>query len=421
MVELNTKQGYLDADLIKKDFPIFELNPVGEELVYLDSAASSQRPNQVLVAMDDYYRRSHANVHRGVYQIAENATKLYEKARVNVGKFINAPDPTREVIFTKNATEAINLVAKTWGQRFLKAGDKVVVTVLEHHANLVPWLMLKETVGVSLEFIEIDGDGMLDITGLEEKLNKAKVVAVSMASNVLGTVVPIKMITEVAHNAGAMVLADGAQYVPHRKVDVRDLNLDFLAFTGHKMLGPTGIGVLWGRRELLESMPPFLGGGEMILDVKRDRFLPNELPYKFEAGTPPIAEAVGLDAAVNYLNTIGMDAVASHDSMLTQFCMEQMSENLGDLVNVYGPPKSMNEFRNGLVSFGFNEVHPHDIAQVLDSYNICVRAGHHCAKPLMSTLCTTATTRASFYIYNTKDDVSKFINGLIKIKEMFLS
>lgn len=420
MVELNT-QNALDAEQIKRDFPIFQFNQEGYALTYLDSAASSQHPQQVLTAMDDYYRRTHANVHRGVYKIAENATKLYEKARINVGKFIGAENPSKEVIFTKNATEAINLVAKSWGQKYLKENDKVVVTVLEHHANLVPWLMLKESVGIQLEYIEIDQDGILELSDLEAKVFGAKLVAVSMASNVLGTIVPIKHIAKVAHNAGALVLADGAQYVPHHRVDVKELDVDFLAFTGHKMLGPTGIGVLWAKIDILETMPPFLGGGEMILDVKRDRFLANELPYKFEAGTPPIAEAIGLDAAVTYISNIGIEEIAIHDRMLIDYAMGLIQDNLRDQMVVYGPPASMNEYRNSLISFGFNDVHPHDIAQVLDSMNVCVRAGHHCAKPLMTTLCTTATTRASFYLYNTTEDVDKLVEGLIKIKKMFAS
>ncbi len=420
MVKLEQSTVPIDVKTIKKDFPIFTFNDRGESLVYLDSAASSQRPSQVLVAMDDYYRRTHANVHRGVYQLAENATKLYEKARTNVGKFIGAKSPATEVIFTKNATEAINLVAKTWGIKNLKQGDKVVVTVLEHHANLVPWLMLKESIGIELEYIEIDANGLLDLSDLEAKLNGAKLVAISMASNVLGTLTPIEDITKMAHDNGALILADGAQFVPHNKIDVSSLDIDFLAFTGHKMLGPTGIGVLWAKEKLLEAMPPFLGGGEMILDVRRDRYLANDLPYKFEAGTPPIAEAIGLDAAVKYLESIGMDNIKHHDHFLIDYSFNLIEDLLGDAITIYGPKRSQNSLRNGLISFGFEGVHPHDIAQVLDSNNVCVRAGHHCAKPLMSTLCTTATTRASFYFYNSTEDVDRLVDGLIKIKEMFL-
>lgn len=411
--------GPLDARAVRADFPLLMHPgaPGAPRLVYLDSAASAQRPQCVLDAMDDYYETTHANVHRGVYGIAEEATRRYEHARAAVGRMIGAPQPAREVIFTKNGTEAINLVAHSWGRTFLSSGDVVVLSEAEHHANIVPWLMLAEERGITLRYLRVGTDYHLDLDDLDEVVDGAKLVAVTGASNVLGTVPDLARIVAAAHGAGALVLVDGAQLVPHRSVDVAALGLDFLAFTGHKMLGPTGIGVLWARAELLEAMPPFLGGGEMISDVRLDGFTPNELPWKFEAGTPPIAEAVGLGAAVAYLEAIGLERIHAHEAALTTLAIERLSEAYDELT-IFGPSANSPD-RSGVISFSFGDVHPHDVAQVLDQYGVCVRAGHHCAKPLMRRLGVGATTRASLYLYNDEEDVDGLIAGLAHVREMF--
>ncbi len=406
----------LNVDEIRKDFPILETSKNGRRLVYLDSAASSQRPESVLNAMDDYYHTTHANVHRGVYSIAENATALFEKARVKAGKLINAQKPSKEIVFSKNATESINLVSKTWGSVNLGENDVILTSKMEHHANLVPWLMLKEQTGCQISYLEIDSNGELILDDIESKFQGVKLLAITMASNVLGTIPPVKYLTEIAHKNGALVIADAAQFVPHRLCDVSDLNVDFLAFTGHKIMGPTGIGVLYGKEELLEAMPPFLGGGEMILDVTLDGFKTNEIPWKFEAGTPPIAEAVGLSAAIDYLDAIGYGAIGEHERDLLEYCSNSLCETFGDKITLYGPKETAK--RTGLISFSFETVHPHDVAQILDDHNICVRAGHHCAKPLMYRLGLSATTRVSFSIYNDTSDVDALVTGLVKVVEM---
>ncbi len=407
----------LDVETIRKDFPLLARSVHGKPLVYLDSAATALQPRSVLAAMDRYYEMTHANVHRGVYATAEEATRLYEAARVAVGRFVGAPDPEREVVFTKNATEALNLVAQSWGRRNLAPGDRVLLTETEHHANLVPWLMLAEERGIVLEYLTIDGDGRLDLSDLDRKLDGVKLVGVAAMSNVLGTINPLARIAEAAHAAGALVVADGAQSVPHLPVDVKALGVDFLAFSGHKMLGPTGIGALWARAALLEAMPPFLGGGGMILDVRLDRFLPAEPPQRFEAGTPPIAEAVGLSAAVEYLQGVGMDAVRAHELELTAYALTAIDERLGDTCRVFGPPAGPD--RGGVLSLDVQGVHPHDLAQVLDQFAVCVRPGHHCAKPLMRKLGVTATARASVGLYNDEHDVDVLIEGIAEASRLF--
>ena len=409
--------GVLDVARLKRDFPVFERTARGKRLVYLDSAASSQHPRQVLQAMDHYYEHSHANVHRGVYELAEEADDLYDQARRAVGRFVGAADPEREVIFTKNATESVNLVASTWGRHSLRSGDVVVLTEMEHHANVVPWLMLADEIGLELRWLEIDDQYRLDLEPLDRLVDGARLVAVTAMSNVLGTIPPLRQITETTHAAGAVVLADGAQLVPHQRVDVAELGIDFLAFSGHKMLGPTGIGVLWARRSLLEAMPPFLGGGGMIRDVRRDGFVANELPWKFEAGTPPIAEAVGLAAAIEYLEELGMDAVAAHDHDLTAYALASLQERFGDELLIHGPRSA--EGRGAVLSLAYRDIHPHDLAQVLDQAGVCVRAGHHCAKPLMRRLGVGATARASFYVYNDEADVDALADALAEAGTLF--
>ena len=406
-----------DVESLRKDFPLLARTVHGRPLVYLDSASSSLQPRQVLVAMEHYYETCHANVHRGVYTTAEEATALYEGARVSVGRFIGAPDPEREIVFVKNATEALNLVARSFGTANLRRGDKVLLTELEHHANLVPWLMLSEQLGIELRYLAVDPDGRLDLSDLDRKLDGVKVVAISAMSNVLGTIPPLREITDAAHAAGALVVADGAQVVPHVPVDVQALDVDFLAFSAHKMHGPTGIGALWARAELLDSMPPFLGGGGMILDVRLDRFVPADPPHRFEAGTPPIAEAVGFAAAVDYLGSLGMARVRAHEEQLTEYAISAIADRLGSDCRVFGPPAGPD--RGGVLSLGFRDIHPHDLAQVLDQHGVCVRPGHHCAKPLMRVLGVTATARASIGTYNDEQDIDTLIEGLAEAGRLF--
>ncbi len=407
----------VDFSKLKADFPVLSRTVHGHRVVYLDSASSSQRPQCVLDAMDDYYRTTHANVHRGVYTLAEEADRLYDAARVAVGRFIGAPDPEHEVIFTKNATEAINLVAATWARTNLGPGDVVLLTDMEHHADIVPWLMLAEEIGIELRWIGIDEEYRLELSDLDRLLDGVKLVGCTTMSNVLGTITPFARIAEAAHRAGALVLADGAQSVPHLPTDVGRLGCDFLAFSAHKMLGPTGIGVLWGRRELLEEMPPFMGGGGMIHDVRRDGFTANVLPWKFEAGTPPIAEAVGLAAAVSYLEEVGLDAVRAHEVELTAYAQSIFSQRFGDDLQIFGPPGTAE--RGGVLSLAYRDIHPHDLAQVLDQAGVCVRAGHHCAKPLMRRMGVNATARASFYLYNDESDVDVLADAIAEAGTLF--
>jgi cysteine desulfurase/selenocysteine lyase len=417
MAQLKEAAPRLDVATLRKDFPLLAREVNGRPITYLDSASSGQRPVAVLDAMRHYDETTHANVHRGVYSIAVEATRLFEAARHNVGRFIGAPDPTREIVFTKNATEGINLVAHTWGRANLHPGDAIVLTEMEHHANIVPWHMLAEERGLTIRWIPVDDDGRLDLTDLASLVEGAKLVGVTCMSNVLGTINPISDIAEAAHAAGAVVVADGAQSVPHLPTEVAGLGVDFLAFSSHKMLGPTGIGVLWGRGDLLSELPPFLGGGEMILDVRKDGFTPNDIPWRFEAGTPPITEAIGLGAAVDYLQTVGMEAVRAHDVSLTTYAMATLAERFGDDIHIFGPADPSE--RGGVLSFAYRAIHPHDISQILDQYGVCVRAGHHCAKPLMRRLGVNATARASFGPYNDESDVDTLADALTEAGAFF--
>ncbi len=405
----------LDIIQIREDFPILkrEVAP-GVPLVYLDSTATSQKPQSVIRAMNDYYEKSNANIHRGVHTLAEEATAHYEVAREKIARFIGA-QKSREIIFVRNTTEAINLVAFSWGRKYLQRGDRILLTEMEHHSNLVPWQILAQEKELTLDFIPVTEEGLLDLQEYQRLLDwKPKLVAVTQMSNVLGTINPVKEITEMAHRAGAVVLVDGAQSVPHLPVNVRDLNVDFLAFSAHKMLGPTGIGVLYGKEALLEAMPPFLGGGDMIKKVYLRSFMPNDLPHKFEAGTPAIAEAIGLGAAVDYLNTIGMERIAAHEHEIVAYALEVLTEIDG--LKIYGPPANQ---KGAVVSFVMRGVHPHDVSQILDSQGIAVRAGHHCAMPLHEKYGLPATTRASFYLYNTREEVDALVRGLAKVKQIF--
>jgi cysteine desulfurase/selenocysteine lyase len=403
-----------DPVRVRADFPIFS-TPRATPLVYLDSAATSQKPQSVLDAMDRYYRTCNSNIHRGIYAIAEEATALYEDARRRIASFVNAANP-REVIFTRNSTEAINLVAYAWGRTFLKDGDAIVLTPMEHHSNLVPWHLLAAERKIELRFIPLTGDGQLDVDALPGLLADGRVKLVSFVhvSNVLGTVNPVAEIARIAKASGATVLVDASQSAAHLKLDVRALGADFVAFTGHKMLGPTGIGVLWGRRELLESMPPFLGGGEMIREVSLTSSKWNELPWKFEAGTMPIAEAVGLSAAVQYLEQLGMDHVFAHDRALVTYALERVTEVPG--LRVLGPAAGR---RGGVMAFTMEGIHPHDVATVLDRRGVCVRAGHHCAMPLHEYLGVPASARASFHCYSLREEVDALVAGLLEARHVF--
>jgi cysteine desulfurase / selenocysteine lyase len=408
--------GVLDVAAVRKRFPILERTVHDNRLVYLDSASSSQKPTSVLDAMTHYYETTHANVHRGVYTIAEEATRLYEAARSRVARFIGAPGPSG-VVFTKNVTEAVNLVAYAWGRANLREGDAVVLTEMEHHANLVPWLMLREERGIELRYLPVADDFTLDLSRLDEVVDGAKLVSFTAVSNVLGTINPVRQIVDAAHAAGALTLVDGAQHSPHLRTDVAAMGTDFYGFTSHKVLGPTGIGVLWARPELLEAMPAFLGGGEMIRDVRLDGWTPNDIPWKFEAGTPPIAEAIGLHAALDVLDELGLDAIRAHELELTAYMLRTLNERLGDGVTVYGPTDLSQ--RAGVVSFALRDVHPHDVSQVLDEHGVCVRAGHHCAKPLMRRLQVPATARASVYVYNDTDDIDALGDALVAARDFF--
>lgn len=405
----------LDADLIRADFPILERRTAsGARVTYLDSTATSQKPLAVIEAMNDFYRRSNANIHRGVHTLAEESTALYEQAREKVAKFINA-ESARQIVYTRNTTESINLVAYTWARANLKAGDLIVLTEMEHHSNLVPWHMLAAERGVELDFIPVTADGLLDLDAYRSLLTRdPKLVAFTHMSNVLGTVNPAAEIVRLAREVGAATLVDAAQSAPHLAIDAQAIGADFIAFSAHKMCGPTGIGALYGRAELLESMPPFLGGGDMIREVKLRSFRPNSIPHKFEAGTPAIAEAVGFGAAVDYLAAIGMDKISAHEHEIIEYALERLEEIPG--VKVFGPSADK---KGAVASFTLDGVHPHDVAQILDRDGIAVRAGHHCAQPLHEKFGIPATSRASFYLYNTRDEVDLLVNGIYKVKKLF--
>lgn len=400
---------------VRADFPLLQRSVDGKPLVYLDSAATSQKPRAVLEALQRYYEEYNANVHRGLYRIAERATLAYEEARAKVAAFVGARP--EELVFTRGTTEAINLVAYAWGDAFVRAGDEVLVTEMEHHSNLVPWQLLAQRRGARLRVLRVrPEDGTLDLDALDRLLTeRTRIVAVAHQSNVVGTINPVRYISERAHAVGAVVLVDGAQSVPHMPVRVGELGCDFLAFSGHKMCGPTGIGALWGRRELLEAMPPFHGGGEMIERVELEHSTYKDPPHRFEAGTPNIADAIALGVAVEYLRALGMEAVREHEKALVRYAMAQLAEVRG--VRLYGPKDP--ELRGGALAFTLEGVHPHDVAQVLDEQGVCVRAGHHCAQPLHRALGLTATARASVYLYNTPEDIDALVRGLERVRAFF--
>ncbi len=405
----------LDVERIRADFPILSRTAHGKPLVYLDNAATSQKPRQVIDAMSRVYLEHNANIHRGVYEFSETTTALFEGAREKVAKFINAPQ-TREVIFCRNATEGLNLVMQSWGREHIGAGDVIVTTVLEHHSNFVPWQQLAQQVGATLIVVDIDDDGRLRRDEFTAALAKhPKLVTITQTSNGLGTITPAKELTAEAHAAGALVVIDGAQSVPHSKVDVRDLDCDFLAFSGHKMLAPPGSGVVWGRAAILEKMRPFLYGGDMISRVAIDLTTWNDLPWKFEAGTSAYVDAIGLGAAVDYLEGVGMEKIHEHERALVAYALPKLLAIPG--LTVFGP-KTL-EDRVGVISFDVAGIHPHDVAQIFDSEGICVRAGHHCNQPLMTRLGTAATTRASFYLYNTFAEIDALVSAIDKAKKLF--
>lgn len=422
VAQVDERPQAFDVNKIRADFPILRRQVHGKPLVYLDNAATSQKPESVIRAMDDYYRTYNANIHRGVHTLAEEATAAYEAARRKVSRFIHASSP-KEIVFVRNTTEAINLVAMSWGRANVGKGDVIVLSVMEHHSNLVPWQLLAQAVGAQLEFIGLDAEGRLALDDLDRLLDqhgrRVKLVAVSGMSNVLGTINPVADIALRAHRAGALFLVDGAQSVPHLPVDVQAIGADFLGFSGHKMLGPTGIGALWARKELLQAMPPFLGGGDMISNVHLRESEWNEVPHKFEAGTPNVAQAIGLGAAVDYLNALGMEAVHAHEQSLVAYALERLATVPNS--KVYGPPA--NE-RGGVVTFNLIRdgellIHPHDLASILDREGIAIRAGHHCAQPLMEYYEVPATARASFYIYNLEEEVDKLVEALFKAQKVF--
>jgi len=405
------------ARRVRADIPLLQREINGRKITFLDSGASSLQPHAVIDAMSRYYELHHANVHRGVYQTANEATEAYEGSRAAVASFLNAPGGANEVVFTKNTTESINLIAKTWGATHLTSGDVVLISEMEHHANIVPWFQLREATGVEVRFIPVGDDYRLDLTKLDELLEGVKLLSVTAMSNVLGTKNPIGELAEAAHRVGALIAVDGAQSIVHGVTDVRELDIDFLAFSGHKMLGPTGIGVLWTRESVLDTMGPFLGGGGMIADVRVDGFTPAKGVARFEAGTPPIAESVGLHAAVRYLTGLGMENVADHDHELTVDALTRLESSFDGRVRVIGPSDTKD--RGGVISLDVEGVHPHDVAQVLDEFGVCVRPGHHCAKPLMKRFGLAATARASFGPYSMTRDTDVLLEALASAVTMF--
>jgi cysteine desulfurase/selenocysteine lyase len=414
--EPRIRDGRLDPYAIRAEFPILRTKVNGHPLVYLDSASTSQKPQAVIDAVDEFYGEYNANVHRGIYTIGERSTAAYERARVSTARFINAPD-SHEIVFTRNATEAINLVAYSWGRKHIERGDAIVLTEMEHHANLVPWQLLVQEKDGDLEFIPITDDGILRLDVFEVLLRlKPKLVAFTHVSNTLGTINPVAEMVAMAHEAGALVLVDGAQAVPHVPVDVQALGADFYVFSGHKMLAPTGSGALWARKELLDAMPPFMAGGEMIREVHLRRSEWNEVPWKFEAGTPDIAAAIGLGTAAEFLMTLGMGRVREHERELLDYALEVLPRQLPSL-QLYGPLDA--GIRGGVIPFNMPGVHPHDVAQVLDRFGIAVRAGHHCTMPLHERLDLAATARASFNVYTTREDIDALVAGLHEVERVF--
>jgi len=410
-----TAAAKLDARKLRADFPIFEQQIHGKPLAYLDSAVSSQKPRQVLDALRTFYETSYGNVHRGVYTLSERATAAYEGARQKVAALVNAP-AAREIVFTRNATESLNLVAYAWGLTNLGPGDVVLVTELEHHSNFVPWQYVAKRTGAAFRMIPLDDQGELDLSGLDAfaREGNVKVVANNLVSNALGTVNPVERLSAWAHENGAIMVVDAAQAAPHKAIDVQALGCDFLAFSAHKMCGPTSVGALWGRAELLEAMEPFNLGGHMIRQVRFEETTWGEIPGKFEAGTQPIAEAVGFGAAVDYVSAAGLDAIEQHEHELAAYALDRLGELPG--VKLYGPPA---ERRAGIVSFNVENVHPHDVAQVLDTEGVAIRAGHHCCQPLMQKLGVAATNRASFYLYTLPEEIDRLVEGLHKVRKIF--
>ena len=405
-----------DQTAVRKDFPILSREINDKPLVYLDSGNTSQKPQRVIDAMSHFQEHTYAPINRSSYRLAGEATDAYEKGRVAIARLINAPS-VDEVVFTKNATEAMNLIAQSWGRANLGEGDVVVLTEMEHHANIVPWQMLVQERKIQIRWVPLTADGQLDLTNLDNLLDGAKVFSFTAMSNVLGTITPIAMLCERARAAGALSIVDACQFVPHNVTDVQSWGADLVAFSSHKMCGPSGIGMLWGRMEILDAMPPFLGGGNMIDTVTFDGFTTAPVPMKFEAGTPPIIEAVGLAAAVEYLEEIGMANIRQHEMELSRYTLDTLKGRFGDDITIYGPDDV--KLRGGVFSFAFRDLHPHDVSQVLDERNVCVRAGHHCAKPLMQTLGVNATTRASIYLYNDTADIDAIADGLDNATDIF--
>ena len=405
----------LNVENIRKDFPILNQKIRGKQLVFLDSAATSQKPNHVIEAISEYYRTLNANIHRGIYFLSEESTFRYEAVRQQVSDFMGAGE-ARSIIFTRNTTESINIVAQAWGRKNIKEGDEILITEMEHHSNLVPWQMLAQEKGAELIYIPVTDEGLLDLSQFETLLTKrTKLMALTHVSNVLGTINDIKSITKRAHENGTIVVVDGAQAVPHLPVNVKDLGCDFYAFSAHKMLGPTGVGILYGKPEILESMPPFLGGGEMILEVQKPYSTWKEIPWKFEAGTPNFADVIAFSEAMHYLENIGYENIRKHEQFLTEYALKQLKE-IRDII-LYGP-KAVSQ-RSGVISFSFTDLHPHDIGTLLDHEGVAIRAGHHCAQVLMRKLGVPATARASFYLYNTKEEIDILVHVLGKAREYF--
>ena len=411
------EHGSFDVERIRKDFPILKRKVSGgKPLVYLDNAATTQKPLAVIDSIHDYYMNYNSNIHRAVHQLAEEATLAFEKTREKVARFVNARS-TEEIIFTRNATEAINLVAYSWGRANIKRDDRIVISEIEHHSNIVPWQILATEKGANLDYIGVDDSGYLKMHEYEKYLasGKVKLVSVSHMSNVLGTIIPVNDIVKMSHEKGIPVLVDGAQSVPHMKVDVQEMGCDFMAFSAHKMLGPTGVGILYVKKELLEKMPPFMGGGDMIKEVHKYETRYNDLPYKFEGGTPNIADVIGFAAAIDYLNNLGMDKVRQHEIELTKYALDNISKVKG--ITLYGPPDPSH--RGGVVSFNIGDIHPHDLATIMNDHGVAIRSGHHCAQVLMERLDVAATSRASFYIYNTKEEIDTFIGALHEARRLF--
>ena len=413
---VDTPTRTLDTAVVKAQFPLLRRSIDGAPLHYLDSANTAQKPQCVIDAMSRFTATSYAPINRSAYRLAAEATDAFEAARATVARFVGADHPD-EIVFTKNATEALNIVAQAWGRANLGAGDVVVLTHMEHHANVVPWHMLAAERGIELRWIPLTPDGRLDLTDLDRLLGGAKVLSVTAMSNVLGTLTPVAELCRAAHDAGALAVVDACQYVPHNATDVQAWGADFAAFSSHKMCGPSGIGALWGRAELLDATPPFLGGGNMIADVRLDGFTPAPVPAKFEAGTPPITEAIGFGAAADWMSALGMDAVRAHEVELTGYALDTLKARFGDDITIHGPTDTGQ--RGGVVSFAFRDLHPHDVSQVLDQRNVCIRAGHHCAKPLMRLLGVAATARASFYLYNDHADVDALADALEGAGDIF--